>query len=706
MRSEYSSKLSGELESWAGTQSEYPRSKSVAQLFEEIAAAYPNATALVFESTQISYRELNRRANRLAHRLRCMGVGEEMMVGVYLECSPEMIVALLGILKAGGAYVPLDPSYPRERLDFMLADTNAPVIVTQNSVTRKSVTQKSLATNAIGERSVATILMEDLSAASGTGESRDEDGRDEDENPSPAGGPNSLAYVMYTSGSTGRPKGVLVENRSIVRLVFNTNYCTFGRDEVFLQFAPISFDASTFEIWGALLHGSKLVLMPPQASSLDELGRAIHTHGVTTLWLTAGLFHLFVDQRLEDLRPLKQLLAGGDALSAGHVRRVLENLPGITLINGYGPTEGTTFTSCHVMRHGDGVSESEWVPIGRPISNTRVYIVDENLQPVAAGVAGELCAAGDGIARGYLNSPELSKEKFVADPFASKPARNEAGHDEPGHDERGGRMYHTGDLARWRNDGTIEFMGRKDNQVKILGHRIELGEIEAVLGQYPGIREVCVVAHTDSTDTKRLVAYYVTNANGVGLREGMKDFLAAKLPAYMLPSAYVPLTALPLNPNGKVDRSALRAPVPESNQSAVEARGSHLEEVIAGVWKKILCTERVGLDDNFFDLGGDSLLLVSVHSSLQKLLNTGIKITDLFAYTTIRSLAKNLGSATASFDGAYERAQKQRSAFARQRNAMQKDSTQSNLTREGQSNITREEQSNLAREELSTIEPA
>lgn len=612
-----------------GNVTEYPREKSVAQLFEEAAAKYPEKTALIFNSSVLTYCELNRRANRLAHHLREKGVGDEVMAGVCLERSPEMIIALLAILKAGGAYVPFDPSYPRERLDFMLADTAAAVMVTQ----------KSLVATAVADRNVPTIVIEESVPAAGN-----------DENPPPIGGSRSLAYVMYTSGSTGRPKGVLIENRSIARLVFNTNYCSFGPNEVFLQAAPISFDASTFEIWGALLHGATLVVMPRQASSLEELARAIREHGVTTLWLTAGLFTLFVDEHLEGLRPLKQLLAGGDTLSARHVRRVLENLPAITLVNGYGPTEGTTFTCCHVMRQGDAVPDS--VPIGRPISNSRAYILDENLQPVAPGEPGELWAGGDGVARGYLNAPDLTAEKFLADPFSSEP---------------GARMYGTGDLARWRGDGTIEFLGREDNQIKILGHRIEPGEIEALLVKYPGVREACVVANTDSTGTKRVVAYYVSNANGAGSPNGIKDFLAAKLPAYMLPFSCIPLTALPLSPNGKVDRAALPAPSSDVNSDAPETGGSHLEETIAGVWKNILHKDRVGLDENFFDLGGDSLLLVAAHSNIQKLLQTEIKLTDLFAYPTIRSLAKNLGSAGPSFDSVHERAQKQRSAFAKQK---------------------------------------
>ena len=628
------STLPEQLPDRAGSQTDYPRNKTVAALFEEGAAAHANDIAVIFGASQLTYGELNRRANIFAHRLRRLGVGPETLVGLCVERSAEMIVALIAILKAGAAYVPFDASYPRERLDFMLADTSTPVMVTQ----------KSLVAAAVGDRNVAAILIDECTSALSPAD---------EENPAPTGSATTLAYVMYTSGSTGCPKGVLVENRAIVRLVFNTNFCRFASDEIFLQFAPISFDASTFEIWGALLHGARLVVMPPQASSLEELGRAIREYGVTTMWLTAGLFHLFVDERLNDLRPVRQLLAGGDALSAPHVRRLLENLPETILINGYGPTEGTTFTCCHVMRHGDSVPDS--VPIGRPVSNTRVYILDESMQAVPAGEVGELCSAGDGVARGYLNAPDLTTEKFAADPFSIKP---------------NARLYRTGDLARWREDGTVEFLGRKDNQVKILGHRIEPGEIEAVLLQHPGIRQACVVSNTDEAGTKRLVAYYVTGANGAGSSRELKDFLAAKLPAYMVPALYLPLTSLPLTPNGKIDRAALPAPVGESNSSTARTNGTEMEEVILALWRKVLRTDRVGLDDNFFDLGGDSLLLVAVHSQLQKLLQYEIQITNLFEHATIRALAKHLSAASPiipSFAAELRRAQRQREAFVNRR---------------------------------------
>jgi len=615
---------------WAGETTPYPRDATISQLFEMAAVEHADRTAVVCGGSTITYRELNRKANRLANCLRGHGVGPETMVGLCVERSAEMIVALVAILKAGGAYVPFDASYPRERLEFMIGDTN----------TQLMVTQKSLMTVATGAGPVKTILVDDAIQGS-------------EENPVPTGGPANLAYVMYTSGSTGRPKGVLVENRAVVRLVFNTNYCKFGADQTFLQFAPISFDASTLEIWGALLHGGKLVVMPQQASSLEEIGKAICEEGVTTAWFTAGLFHLFVDERLEDLRPLKQLLAGGDTLSAKHVRRVLDAFPEMTVINGYGPTEGTTFTCCHPMRMGDAVPDS--VPIGKPISNTRVYILNDDLKPVKAGEVGELFAGGDGVARGYLNAPEVTAERFLRDPFVSALQA---------------RMYRIGDFARWREDGSVEFLGRKDGQIKILGHRIELGEIENALAQHDAVKQACAAVKIDEAGTKRLVAYYVQNGAELQSWRELKGFLAAKLPSYMVPAHYVLVASFPLNPNGKIDRGALPDPVAEASATEVQPSGNELEAAIADVWKKVLRTDRVGLDDNFFDLGGDSLLLVAVHSQLKKRLECEIQVMDLFDHTTVRTLARRLSAAggeAKSFDTAQERAAKQRAAFAKQR---------------------------------------
>jgi aspartate racemase len=545
-----------------------------------------------------------------------------------------MIIGMLAILKAGAAYVPFDATYPAERIEFMIADTKVSVMLTQ----------KGFASSIAGNRNLSTILLDESPSEGHTGD---------DQNPQSSAAASGLAYVMYTSGSTGRPKGVMVENRSIVRLVFNTNYCHFDGDEVFLQLAPISFDASTFEIWGALLHGAKLVLMPPQPPSLQEIGAHIRKHNVTTMWLTAGLFHLFVDQRLEDLRPLRQLLAGGDSLSSTHVRRVLENLTHLTLINGYGPTENTTFTCCHPMRHGDVVPNS--VSIGRPISNTFVYLLNQDLQPVPVGEVGELCTGGDGVARGYLNSAELTAEKFAADPFSSDPSA---------------RLYRTGDLARWQPDGTLEFLGRSDTQVKILGHRIELSEIETVLLQHPAVRQACVKVQTDAAGNKRLAAYYVSDPERSTSVQELKAFLAVKLPAYMLPTSFLFMNAFPLTPNGKVDRGALPAFSEAKESPSQHGKGTDLEEKLAGLWKEVLGTQRIGLDENFFDLGGDSLLIVAVHSQLQKILQREIQVTDLFEYVTVRSLARHLGESAhkiQTFTAAQEQAKKQREALSKKR---------------------------------------
>jgi amino acid adenylation domain-containing protein len=626
--------LSQPPKAWGEARTAYPRDKTIAQLFEEIADANAGRTALVCGSTEITYSELNSRANRLANELRRLGVGPERMVGCYVERSTDAIVAFLGILKAGGAYVPLDPSYPKERLEIMWREICAPVVITQRSLTAS-----------IDQPHVPRLFVDEVSTEAGV---------ISQEKPPAAGTATTLAYVMYTSGSTGQPKGVMVENRAVVRLVRNTNFCNFGPEETFLQFAPLSFDASTLEIWGPLLNGGKLVLMPPGAASLEDLGRTVREQRITTLWLTAGLFNVMVEQRLEDLRPIRQLLAGGDVLSAGHVRKVLESFPGIRVINGYGPTENTTFTCCHVMRAGDSVPES--VPIGRPISNTCVYILDENLSPVPMGTPGELFAGGDGVARGYLNDSERTAEKFLRDPFA---------------DESNARMYRTGDLVRWRQDGVVEFLGRLDNQVKILGYRIEPGEIEIVIRAHRGVSQACVVPHTDTSGSKRLVAYFTaTGTTGVSGQD-LKRFLSAKIPSYMVPAIFLQVDSFPLSPNGKVDRAALPAP-PAASEGSATGNGSAngIEQEILAVWKRILRLKQVGLDDNFFDVGGDSLLIIAVQANLQKTLQREIPITDLFEFTTVRALGAHLGkpqSKGPSFAGAEQQAQKQRDAFARER---------------------------------------
>jgi len=403
----------------------------------------------------------------------------------------------------------------------MLTDNRAPVMLTQQKLIDAGLSQLAIPMIALGE-------------------ANSPDRSESSENLNDVPGPDRLAYVVYTSGSTGRPKGVMVEHRNVVRLVKDTDYCAFGPSEVFLQFAPISFDASTFEIWGALLNGSRLVIMPPALPSLEDLGRVIRKHGVTTLWLTAGLFHVMVEHRLDDLRPLRQLLAGGDVLSPWHVRQVLEKLPSLRLINGYGPTENTTFTCCHTFGGREEVLDP--VPIGRPISNTRVYVLDSALRAVPIGTAGELLIAGDGLARGYLNAPELTEAKFLTCMTAEGVTE---------------RLYRTGDQARFLQDGTLQFLGRTDNQIKLRGYRIELEEIEAVLRRHPSIRQVCVVAERDGGSVKRLLAYCVPAANVTLSESALREHLQSALPQYMLPEAFVVLNSLPLTANGKVDREKL-----------------------------------------------------------------------------------------------------------------------------------------------------
>nr|WP_283809171.1 non-ribosomal peptide synthetase [Tumebacillus amylolyticus] len=459
------------LLNWNQTETDYPKEFSIQFLFEEQVRSTPDAVALVCADQVISYQELNRRSNQVAHHLRKLGVGPEVMVGICVERSVELVVGLLGILKAGGAYVPLDANLPMDRLTFMMEETGLDVLVTLQHLLEK-----------LPEQATSIVCLDsDLGRLA----------QESEENPVFASSSQDLAYVLYTSGSTGRPKGVCVPHQAVVRLVKQTNYVSLTAEDVLLQFAPISFDASIFEIFGSLLNGARLVLYPPQMRSLEELGECIREHGVTTLWLTAGLFHQLVDERLEDLVQVRQLLAGGDVLSVAHVKKVLQSLPNCHVINGYGPTENTTFTCCYTLTHVEQISSS--VPIGRPIANTKVYVLDQHLRLVPIGGVGELYIGGAGLARGYLNNQDLTDAKFIANPYG----------------ERGERLYQTGDLVRYRADGNLEFLGRADQQVKIRGFRIELGEIEKVLGQHPAIQEAVVIAREYEQGDKRLVAYVV-----------------------------------------------------------------------------------------------------------------------------------------------------------------------------------------------------
>jgi amino acid adenylation domain-containing protein len=595
------------LVEWNATAAPFPRDLGLHELFEEQAARTPQATAVIAGERSVSYAEIEARANQLGRHLRRLGIEPDSLVAVAVPRSPEMVIALLGILKAGGAYLPLDPAWPRERL-LTLAGEAGP---------RALVTLEPLLDRFPG--GLPAVCLD-----------RDRETLAAERQTPPAGGATAgnLAYVLYTSGSTGKPKGVAVPHRGVVRLVRGGGFARLDAGQVFLQLAPLSFDASTLEIWGALCNGGRLVLAPSEPPSPAELGRLITRHGVTTLWLTAGLFHQMVDEEPASLRGLSQLLAGGDALSPSHVRRALAALPDGTLINGYGPTENTTFTCCHVIT--DAAADAS-VPIGRPIGNTTVVLLDRAGRPVPVGVPGELYTGGDGLARGYLDRPDLTAERFV--PSALTGAQEEAG----------ARLYRTGDLARRRADGTLDFLGRIDRQVKIRGFRIEPGEIEAALLTHPGVQEALVEAR-DIAGNKALVAY-VAGEEPPSTAE-LRSFLGERLPGFMVPAAWIFLPALPLTANGKVDRKALAALRPErSGAEAARAPRKPAEELLAGIFAEVLEVERVGLEDNFFALGGHSLLATRVVSRVRSVFGVELPVRALFEAPTVESLAADLEAA-------------------------------------------------------------
>src|SRR6476620_926809 len=548
---------------------------------------------------------------RAVWRIICAGSGgPEVVVGLCIERSLAMPVGLVGILKAGGAYLPLDPDYPPERLAFMLADAGAPVLLTRTALRAHLPAHDASSDGGVRIDDAHIVCLDaDWPAIA----------RQPTTAPITGLAPHHPAYVIYTSGSTGTPKGVVVTHHNVVRLVKGADYVDLTSDDVFLHLAPLSFDASTFEIWGALLNGARLVISPDGPLDLSNLKRIISQAGVSVLWLTAALFHQVVDEDLAAIACVKQLLAGGDVLSVPHVRKVIEAQTGCRFINGYGPTEGTTFSACFGVTSSADLHDS--VPIGRPISNTRVYVLDGGLEPVPAGVGGELYIAGAGLARGYVGRAGLTAERFVADPFG--PA--------------GSRMYRTGDLARWRGDGVLEFLGRADAQVKVRGFRIEPGEIEAALVCHAGVAQAAVIAREDGPGGKRLVGYVVPAGDAVLDAAALRVHLGQSLPEHMVPSALVVLDRLPLTPNGKLDRRAL--PAPEHRVGAVRrAARTPQEEILCGLFAEVLGLERVGIDDNFFALGGDSIMSIQLVSRARK---AGLVITPraVFQHQTIAALS-------------------------------------------------------------------
>ena len=576
--------------------------------FDKQAESTPEAVALEQGNETFSYRVVAERADAIAEQLKALGVVAETPVGIPADRSPMSIHLILGILKAGGVYVPLERTLPTSRLQWMIADTGIQLAVADDRAWLESLFPHAEHQQFSGLGGVYSAVIGDLKPLTKA-----------------TAGEASLAYILYTSGSTGHPKGVCTPHRAVVRLVRATNYMRFGPGEVSLQAAPLGFDASTLEVWGPLLNGGKLVLPTSATLSLEEIAALVEDHQVTMLWLTAGLFHAMVDECYERLKPVRQLLSGGDVLSMPHLRKAQAVNPETQLINGYGPTEGTTFTCCHTFLEMDWAS----APIGKPISNTTIYVLDEDLQQVPEGAVGELYIGGRGLARGYLNQPSLTAASFIPNPFFD--VQRDALVDE------NMTLYRSGDQVRFRQGGVLEFLGRLDNQVKLRGFRIEPGEIESLLKERCDVRDSVVVALSDATHRKRLVAYVISDVPDLDGAE-LNKYLSEQLPPQMLPSHYEMVESFPLNTNGKLDHQSLPVPKWPSGEGTVAREASTRERTVQVVWESLLPCESVGLYDNFFELGGDSILALQIVSRLRRV---GLEATpaQLFLHQTVAELA-------------------------------------------------------------------
>lgn len=601
------------VRTWNDTAATYPQEDTLPDLIAQQAARTPEAIAMSCEGAGLTYRELDRQANQLAHWLGRAGVQPGTLVGVCAERSLELVVALLGILKAGGAYVPFDPAYPRERLNYMAADSGVAWVLTQ--------ARFAAAWTARGCR----VLRLDADRA--------EVARESTETPASGVTPDDPAYVIYTSGSTGQPKGAVNSHRAIVnRLRWMQDVYRLTAADAVMQKTPFSFDVSVWEFFWPLLAGARLVLARPgghqDAAYLADL---VAREGITTLHFVPSMLQVFVEEPgLTQCLTLRQVFCSGEALPFELQERFFAR-HGAELHNLYGPTEAAVDVTFWRCERGGG---RRLVPIGRPIARTQLYVLDRRFQPVPVGVAGELHIGGIGLARGYHGRPELTAEKFVPDPFGPP----------------GARLYRTGDLGRWLPDGVIEYLGRLDHQVKLRGFRIELGEIESALSRQPGVREAVVVVREDRPGDKVLAAYLVAAGEGVpptvaGLRTALRECL----PDYMVPADFVVLAALPLSPNGKVDRRALPIPRREAPEPGAGflAPETATEQTVAAVWREVLGREQVGAEDNFFDLGGHSLRLGQVHARLQTLFPTALALVELLQYPTIRALAGRIDGAPA-----------------------------------------------------------
>ena len=597
------------LYEWNNTHSEYADQKYLPELFEEQAERTPEAIAVEEEGRQLRYGELNRQSNRLANYLKTLGARPDARVAICMERGLEMIVGLLAVLKAGGAYVPMDPEYPQDRLQFMIEDSRPVVLLTQRHLRH------------LFHRTSPSLRVLDVTAPAPAWKDEADSNLGRTAVGLSTGHP---ACVMYTSGSTGRPKGIEVTHRSIATLVLNTNYVQLGPDDVIAQASNASFDVLLFELWGALLTGARLVVIRKQdLLSPGGLAAKIKEHKINVLFLTTSLFNQAASDHPQAFDGLRYLLFGGEQAETQSAIRALALGKPQHLLNVYGPTETTTFAAWHEITSTD----DRTIPIGRPISNTQLYVLDQDGEPAPVGVVGEIYIGGDGVTRGYLGKPALTAERFVPDLYGAA----------------GRRMYRTGDLGRWRNDGNLEFVGRVDDQVKIRGFRIEPGEVAALLRSHPMVEQAAVLAQEDDRGQKRLVGYVVP-ATGQNIDAGeIRKYLAERLPEYMVPAAIVNLDRLPLGPTGKLNRKAL--PMPPASAYAVqeyEAPADEIERTVAAIWVDLLPVERVGRQDSFFALGGHSLLAMRAIARIQQQLGVAITLGDLFAHPVLADLVSTL----------------------------------------------------------------
>ncbi len=591
---------------WNSTERDYPKDRCLHELIEDQATRTPDAVAVTFEGTQLTYVELDRRANQLAHFLQGLGVGPEVLVGICVERSLAMIVALLGILKAGGAYVPLDPSYPSERLAWMAEDARVKVLLTEDR----------LLPRVPADAAVRVCLDRDWARI----------GQEREDRPVGGSRPEQLAYVIFTSGSTGRPKGAMNTHQGICnRLLWMQEAYRLGAVDRVLQKTPLSFDVSVWELFWPLITGARLVVARPSGhQDPDYLVQLIQDQALTTMHCVPSMLGALVEaEGLEACTSLRQMICSGEALSVELSERFFRRCAFAALHNLYGPTEASVDVTAWTCERG---TPPRSIPIGRPIANCRIHLLDRELRPVPIGAVGELYIAGTGLGRGYLHQPGLTAEKFVPDPFSIQP---------------GARLYKSGDLARYRNDGAIEYLGRVDHQVKIRGFRIELGEIEAVLLRHPAVRETVIVAREDTPGEKRLVAYLASSGEQAPSTSELRAHLQKQLPEYMVPSAFVTLEALPLSPSGKIDRRALPVPGdarPRLSHEWVSPRDAFELELVR-LWEGLFGIHPIGVTDDFFELGGNSLLALRLMAQIEMRQARALPLSALFHRPTIEQFA-------------------------------------------------------------------